>query len=72
MCLVEKEKIPELGKKLDIRFRTTRARADNLNIVTKVELAREVIYGHGLAVNSTKVETLLKPTSLVPTVVCFI
>lgn len=45
------------------------ARRDTDERRAKVEQARSLIYGDGYAVNSTKVDDLLKSESLVPTLV---
>jgi len=50
--------------------RVTLARVDNVQWRTRVSAARRLIYEKNLQVNSTAVESLLRETSLVPTVAC--
>lgn len=68
-CLVRKDQISLLGTKADRQRRVQSAREDSERRQAKVSSARRFIYERGLNVNSTRVEAILKPTSLVPTVV---
>jgi hypothetical protein len=56
-----------MGTPEDKAQRTAGARLDNEERRQTVAKARKYIYDEGYVVNSTKVENLLKPTSLVPT-----
>ena len=47
------------------------ARHDTVGRCEKVSSARRLIYEQQYVVNTPQVEALLKPESLVPTVVCF-
>ena len=47
--------------------RTTLATVDNLQCQAKITAAHKMIYEENWAVNSTPVQHLLKPESLVPT-----
>jgi hypothetical protein len=58
-----------MGKQRDKNMRTKKPRVDDEERRFKVEVARRRIYKEGLVVNSTYVEDILKPQSLVPTVV---
>lgn len=49
--------------------RQTGARKDNDERRRKVDIAHEIIYEKHYAIDNDNVETLLKPQSLVPTVV---
>jgi hypothetical protein len=56
-----------MGQKLDSRYRVTRART---YIGDVIRTARRFIYDLGFNIDSAAVERLLKPNSLVPTLVC--
>lgn len=60
-----------MGTILDKRRRETMAREDSESRVTSVSTAREFVYEEGYAINSDRVENLLKAESLVPTTVRF-
>ncbi|CDO69407.1 hypothetical protein BN946_scf184791.g2 [Trametes cinnabarina] len=66
-CLVPKEKIAELGTSRDQDSRVRLMRRDDRARQTTVQRARNLILEKGLGVNSSAVEALLKPQSLVPT-----
>ena len=51
--------------------RNVLARHDTVGRREKVTSARRLIYEQQYVVNTPQVEALLKPESLVPTVVCF-
>lgn len=55
----------------DMAQRVSLARVDDQHRRVVVSLAREIIYHKNFAVNSSAVEKLLKPESLVPTTVSF-
>lgn len=68
-CLIKKTELSALGTLRD-NSRRAKIRANNHHFRTKVSLAREIIYKHGLRVNADAVNNLLKEESLVPTTVC--
>jgi hypothetical protein len=68
-CLIKKTDLSALGTQRDNRQRA-KIRVNNHHFRTKVSLAREIIYKHGLRVNTDAVNNLLKKESLVPTTVC--
>ncbi|KAJ3531696.1 hypothetical protein NMY22_g8044 [Coprinellus aureogranulatus] len=66
-CLVSLGQIPAMGLPSDRLIRTSLTRVDNAERQKKVEEARKLIYRENLSVNSKRVDSILKPTSLVPT-----
>ncbi|KAF8960115.1 hypothetical protein BDZ97DRAFT_1922371 [Flammula alnicola] len=70
-CLIPKEKIPEVGQKLDNRCRTTTRHVDDECHHWTVKIAREFIYEKDKGVKSAAVERLLAKESLVPTTNAF-
>ncbi|KAF8204209.1 hypothetical protein K438DRAFT_1964576 [Mycena galopus ATCC 62051] len=66
-CKIVKEDIPNLGTPADTAVRVEQVRRDDATRRKKVPQARKYIYEDGYVVNSTKVDDLLKPESLVPT-----
>ena len=54
---------------MDMGQRQTLAHHDNDERWRKVTIAREIIYDKKFAIDNGNVETLLKPQSLVPTLV---
>ncbi|KAI0038329.1 hypothetical protein FA95DRAFT_1232934 [Auriscalpium vulgare] len=66
-CLMTFDDIPNLGTAADMQSRQTAKRYDDGLRREAVSAARDLIYNDGYVVNSTKVEELLKPQSLVPT-----
>ncbi|PBK60412.1 hypothetical protein ARMSODRAFT_898121 [Armillaria solidipes] len=66
-CKIRKEVIRGVGTDADLKFRKENARQDNDEWRQKVDDARKLIYEDGYAVNSAKVEEILKDESLVPT-----
>ncbi|KZS91947.1 hypothetical protein SISNIDRAFT_413425, partial [Sistotremastrum niveocremeum HHB9708] len=66
-CLIRLSEVPQMGTQLDKRKRLTMARVDSERRVGHVTSARDLIYIHGLGVNSERVNALLKDESLVPT-----
>ncbi|TEB22839.1 hypothetical protein FA13DRAFT_1715795 [Coprinellus micaceus] len=66
-CLVLADSIPQMGTPGDREVRTVQKRADDDEKKQRVKKARDLIYGKkNYAVDSAKVEDLLKPTSLTP------
>ena len=59
-----------MASKADMLDQVKLARQDNQEREDKVSRARGLIYEAGLAVNSERVEGILKDESLVPTHVC--
>lgn len=68
-CMIPKEKIPELGTKLDGKRRETNQRYANSGLFSKIRMVRSWIYKQGLRVKAAAVERLMSPASLVPTIV---
>lgn len=66
-CLVQKADIPNLGKILDMRRRTTKARHDDEAYREKVREARALIYEGKYVVNSKKLDRFMQSQCLVPT-----
>jgi hypothetical protein len=66
-CKIAKSIIENVGSKPDMKIRKDEVRLDDEDRRHKVEAARKLIYKEGLALNSERVEALLKPESLVPT-----
>lgn len=66
-CLVSLCDVSLLGTERDFRTRKTLVRNGNQ---FNVHVARKIIYRDGYTVSSAAVENLLRPNSLVPTLVC--
>jgi hypothetical protein len=66
-CLTPKAEFPNLGLSEDWRRRLTFKRVDDQARNDLVTKARSVIFTDGRAVNSKRVELLVKPSSYVPT-----
>jgi hypothetical protein len=66
-CLVKKDELDKLGQVRDSRGRISGARIFNMDWITR---ARHFIYHVGFPVRSVGIERMLKPTSLIPTLVC--
>jgi chromosome condensin MukBEF ATPase and DNA-binding subunit MukB len=62
--------IHKMGTRSDMQARAKTPRRDNLHRQKLVNRARYLIYENNKAVGNTEVESLLRPTSLVPTEVC--
>ena len=56
-----------MGTEADTQLRDDLKRRDINELREKVDTAHKIIYKDGYAVNSDRVERLLKPESLVPT-----
>jgi hypothetical protein len=65
-CLVRKVDIDKVGQKRDSRDRITKART---YLGDTIRTARRFIYDLGFNIDSAAVEQVLKPQSLVPTLV---
>jgi hypothetical protein len=65
-CLVRKVDIDKVGQKRDSRDRITKART---YLGDMIRTARRFIYDLGFNIDSAAVEQVLKPQSLVPTLV---
>ena len=63
------EHVPEMGTPNDMRRRQQLVRTDDDSRREKVLRARELIYERNYAVNTPKIEELLRDQSLVPTTV---
>ena len=68
-CLVPKDELDKLGQVRDSQRRISRARTSDLDWITR---ARNIIYRLGFPVRSAGIERMLKPTSLVPTLVSIV
>lgn len=66
-CTIKKTDIGNVLSKADIRARQRLVRKDDRIRRDKIDKARDIIYTHGYAVNSERVEELLKDESWVPT-----
>jgi hypothetical protein len=66
-CLIPLSRVQNMGMKRDMRQRETLARVDDEDRKRMVRTAREIIYEKNYAVDTTSVEILLQPQSLVPT-----
>ncbi|KAF7973280.1 hypothetical protein HWV62_15647 [Athelia sp. TMB] len=66
-CLIPKDRIQNLGMKLDRKQRVTKKRVDDEHMRRTISTSRSFIYEQDLPVNGAAVERLLKPESLVPT-----
>ncbi|KAJ7330330.1 hypothetical protein DFH08DRAFT_926009 [Mycena albidolilacea] len=66
-CLVEKDRLDQVGNIRDDNVRVESARADNKQFRSYVERARSWIYRQAKAIKSVKVEGLLYAKSWVPT-----
>lgn len=69
-CLVKKDDIHHLGKPKDMNTRTENARTDSDARRKTIDDARFAIYEQHCAVDSKRVDDLLKEDSLLPTKVC--
>lgn len=70
-CLLLKSRIPMVGTKTDTKQRINLARVDSEDRRNKIDITRKLMFEDGLNITSSKIENLLRPTSLVPTRVCF-
>lgn len=68
-CKIKKGAIRNLGTPADTTIRREEARIDNAELREKITNTRKLIYERGYVVNSDHVEDLLKPESLVSTIV---
>ncbi|KAK0439080.1 uncharacterized protein EV420DRAFT_1735640 [Desarmillaria tabescens] len=65
-CLIVKDKVRELGTKLDMRRRETQARVDSVNRQNDVTMAQDWIYNRGYPVDGKAINDLLGTHSLTP------
>jgi hypothetical protein len=65
-CTIPKTEIRRVGTDKDRQQRSKLLRVDDSRVHKLIQEARDLIYHEGYAVNSAKVEELLKPESLVP------
>lgn len=65
-CLVEKKNADKMGLKNDMKARETKPRFFFSEVVN---LARCCLYKLGYSISSTKIDDMLKPFSLMPTMV---
>lgn len=63
------DNVQSLGTTKDMQDRESLARRDESERLEAVRDARDLIYRQNLAVTTPQVEALLKPASLVPTLV---
>ncbi|KAF7356030.1 GLOBIN domain-containing protein [Mycena venus] len=69
-CFIEKDQIPEMGSKADMR-RRQKLREDTSVWRDKIKLARSWIFGKGYLLAGAAVNRILKPQSWVPTTNAF-
>ena len=69
LCMVEVDQIQDIGLKRDMDQREKARRRDDELRERLVNTARRRIYDQRMGVNSAGVEKLLRPLSLVPTIV---
>lgn len=70
-CLIPLDRAQNLGMARDKSQRFSLARVDDTKRRVLISTARNLIYKQNYAINSAAVERLLKPQSLVPTLVWF-
>ena len=63
------DRVPNMGLRRDMVQRLSLARTDDVKRRSRVDAAREAVYGKNHTVDSAAVENLLKEDSLVPTAV---
>jgi Zn-finger nucleic acid-binding protein len=68
-CLVKMQNAAKAGVPTDMMTRATRVRVDSNALQGVIQQARDLIFRQGRPIKSAAVERLLKPHSLVPTVV---
>lgn len=68
-CLIPKDRFQEFATENDISQRTLLSRHDTIERRSKITSARRIIYEGQYNVDTPQVEALLKPESLVPTIV---
>jgi hypothetical protein len=66
-CLLLKSRIPMIGTKTDTKQRINLARVDSEDRRNKIDITRRLMFESGVNITSSKIENLLRPTSLVPT-----
>ena len=70
-CSIPKLRFQDVATKNDMLQRTILARRDTAERREKIFSACQLIYEEQYVIDTAQVEALLKPESLVPTVVCF-
>ena len=70
-CCILKSDIQKLRTTADVGWQQALAHYDNNELWRKVTIAQEIIYDKKFAMDKGNVETLVKPQSLVPTLVCW-
>ena len=69
-CLIPKVKLQDVATENDMLQRTILARRDTEERRERISSARQLIYQDRYVIDTPRVENLLKPESLVPTIVC--
>jgi hypothetical protein len=70
-CLLLKSHIPMIGTKTDTKKRIKLAHVDSQDRQDTIELVRKMMFEGGVNITSGRIETFLRPESLVPTRVGF-
>ena len=71
-CLIPKLKFQDVATENDILQRSILMRHDMVERREKILCARRLIYEEQYVIDTPQVKALLKPESLVPTIVCFL
>jgi hypothetical protein len=71
-CYVLKDKVSEMGRKLDIKNRIKGVRVDSEELQYDIALARKWLFEMGLPINNPNMKKLLGPRSLTPVQVRFL
>ncbi|EGO04994.1 hypothetical protein SERLA73DRAFT_44268, partial [Serpula lacrymans var. lacrymans S7.3] len=70
-CLISMVDVPNVGSEENMQRQTLLARMDNSERCSKVITTQKMIYGQNYAVTSVRVNDILKPESMVPTLNAF-
>lgn len=65
-CYVLKDKVSDMGRKLDIKNRVKNTRVDSKEVQDDIALARKWLFEMGLPINNHNMKNLLGPWSLTP------
>lgn len=65
-CYVDKKKVHDMGKKLDIRNRSKNARIDSVELQAEIKLIRKWMFELGLPISNPHVSNKLGVLSLTP------
>lgn len=65
-CYVLKDKVSDMGKKLDINNRVRNVRVDSEDLQDDIACARKWLFELGLPINNSHMKKLLGPCSLTP------